>query len=171
MWAMSIFIDNTTEDDLPDYYELIIEDVIRGAVDYLNCPYECEVSVTITDNDGIHTINMDERGVDAPTDVLSFPMLDFDAPNDLSYVERYPQDYFNPESGELLLGDIVISREKVNSQSQEYGHSPKRELAFLVCHSMLHLFGYDHMVDDERIVMEELQENILTKKGYTRDYV
>ena len=102
MWAMSIFIDNTTEDDLPDYYELIIEDVIRGAVDYLNCPYECEVSVTITDNDGIHTINMDERGVDAPTDVLSFPMLDFDAPNDLSYVERYPQDYFNPESGELL---------------------------------------------------------------------
>ena len=171
MKPMSIFIDNTTEDDLPDYYELIIEDVIRGAVDYLNCPYECEVSVTITDNDGIHTINMDERGVDAPTDVLSFPMLDFDAPNDLSYVERYPQDYFNPESGELLLGDIVISREKVDSQSQEYGHSPKRELAFLVCHSMLHLFGYDHMVDDERIVMEELQENILTKKGYTRDYV
>ena len=114
---------------------------------------------------------MDERGVDAPTDVLAFPMLDFDAPNDLSYVERYPQDYFNPESGELLLGDIVISREKVDSQSQEYGHSPKRELAFLVCHSMLHLFGYDHMVDDERIVMEELQENILTKKGYTRDYV
>ena len=168
---MEIYIDNTTEDELPDYYEEIIEDVIKGSIEYLKCPYECEVSVTITDNDGIHTINLDERGIDAPTDVLSFPMLDFDNPNDLSYIEKYPQDYFNPETKDLLLGDIVISREKVDSQSAEYGHSDKRELAFLVAHSMLHLFGYDHMEDDERLVMEELQENILTKKGYTRDYV
>ncbi|HBZ03590.1 MAG TPA: rRNA maturation RNase YbeY [Lachnospiraceae bacterium] len=168
---MEIYIDNTTEDELPDYYVEIIEDVIKGSIEYLKCPYECEVSVTITDNDGIHTINLDERGIDAPTDVLSFPMLDFDNPNDLSYIEKYPQDYFNPETKDLLLGDIVISREKVDSQSAEYGHSDKRELAFLVAHSMLHLFGYDHMEDDERLVMEELQENILTKKGYTRDYV
>ena len=171
MCPMEIYIDNTTEDELPDYYEEIIEDVIKGSIEYLKCPYECEVSVTITDNDGIHTINLDERGIDAPTDVLSFPMLDFDNPNDLSYIEKYPQDYFNPETKDLLLGDIVISREKVDSQSAEYGHSDKRELAFLVAHSMLHLFGYDHMEDDERLVMEELQENILTKKGYTRDYV
>ena len=170
MCPMEIYIDNTTEDELPDYYEEIIEDVIKGSIEYLKCPYECEVSVTITDNDGIH-INLDERGIDAPTDVLSFPMLDFDNPNDLSYIEKYPQDYFNPETKDLLLGDIVISREKVDSQSAEYGHSDKRELAFLVAHSMLHLFGYDHMEDDERLVMEELQENILTKKGYTRDYV
>lgn len=168
---MEIYIDNTTEDELPDYYEEIIEDVIKGSIEYLKCPYECEVSVTITDNDGIHTINLDERGIDAPTDVLSFPMLDFDNPNDLSYIEKYPQDYFNPETKDLLLGDIVISKEKVDSQSAEYGHSDKRELAFLVAHSMLHLFGYDHMEDDERLVMDELQENILTKKGYTRDYV
>ncbi|MBP3233315.1 MAG: rRNA maturation RNase YbeY [Eubacterium sp.] len=168
---MEIYIENTTEDELPDYYEEIIEDVIKGSIEYLKCPYECEVSVTITDNDGIHTINLDERGIDAPTDVLSFPMLDFDNPNDLSYIEKYPQDYFNPETKDLLLGDIVISREKVDSQSAEYGHSDKRELAFLLAHSMLHLFGYDHMEDDERLVMEELQENILTKKGYTRDYV
>lgn len=171
MCPMEIYIDNTTEDELPDYYEEIIEDVIKGSIEYLKCPYECEVSVTITDNDGIHTINLDERGIDAPTDVLSFPMLDFDNPNDLSYIEKYPQDYFNPETKDLLLGDIVISKEKVDSQSAEYGHSDKRELAFLVAHSMLHLFGYDHMEDDERLVMDELQENILTKKGYTRDYV
>ena len=171
MCPMEIYIENTTEDELPDYYEEIIEDVIKGSIEYLKCPYECEVSVTITDNDGIHTINLDERGIDAPTDVLSFPMLDFDNPNDLSYIEKYPQDYFNPETKDLLLGDIVISREKVDSQSAEYGHSDKRELAFLLAHSMLHLFGYDHMEDDERLVMEELQENILTKKGYTRDYV
>ncbi|SNU07982.1 probable rRNA maturation factor [Lachnospiraceae bacterium] len=171
MSFMNIYIDNTIEEDLPDYYEEIIEDTVRGTLEYLKCPYECELSVTITDNDGIHTINMDERGIDSPTDVLSFPMLDFDSPNDLSYVERYPQDYFNPESKELLLGDIVISKEKVDEQSAEYGHSAKRELAFLVVHSMLHLFGYDHIKDEDRLIMEEMQRNILTKKGYTRDYV
>ena len=167
---MNICIDNETDLLLPDYYEEIIEDVIRGSIEYLNCPYECEVSVLITDNDGIHGINLDERGIDAPTDVLSFPLLDFDAPNDLSYIEKYPQDYFNPESGELVLGDIVISVDKVKSQSEEYGHSDKRELAFLVAHSMLHLFGYDHMEENDRAIMEQLQRDILTKKGYTRDY-
>ena len=167
---MNIFIENETDGILPDYYETIINDVVEGSVNFLKCPYECEVSVTITDNDRIHEINMSERGIDAPTDVLSFPMLDFDKPNDLSYVEKYPQDYFNPETGELLLGDIVISIDKVKSQAEEYGHSDKRELAFLVAHSCLHLFGYDHMNDDERLVMEDLQDKILNEKGYTRDY-
>ena len=167
---MNICIDNETDRELPDYYEEIIEDVILGSLEYLECPYDCEVSVLITDNDGIHGINLDERGIDSPTDVLSFPLLDFDAPNDLSYVEQYPQDYFNPETEELVLGDIVISADKVISQAEEYGHSDKRELAFLVAHSMLHLFGYDHMEENERIVMEEKQREILTKKGYTRDY-
>ncbi len=167
---MNIFIDNETDMVLPDYYGFIVTDAIEGALDYLECKYECEVSVTFTDNHGIQEINQSERGIDSPTDVLSFPMLDFDSPNDLSYVESYPQDYFNPETGELLLGDIVISYEKVISQSQEYGHSDKRELAFLVIHSMLHLFGYDHMEETERLEMERIQEDILNKKGYTRDY-
>ena len=149
---------------------MIIEDVIEASIDYLKCPYECEVSVTLTDNDMIHDINLSERGIDKPTDVLSFPMVDFDVPNNLSYVERYPQDYFNPETGELLLGDIVISLEKVFSQAEEYGHSDKRELAFLVAHSCLHLFGYDHIDDKDREQMEGLQNEILNMKGYTRDY-
>lgn len=167
---MTIYIENETEHDIPDYYGFIINDVIEESIEFLKCPYECEVSVIITDNDGIHEINLNDRGIDAPTDVLSFPMLDFETPNDLSYVEKYPQDYFNPETGELLLGDIVISIDKVNSQAEEYGHSDKRELAFLLAHSCLHLFGYDHMEDDERLVMEELQDKILKEKGYTRDY-
>ncbi len=167
---MNIYIDNETEYTLPVYYGYIINDVIKGTLEYLNCPYECEVSVIITDNHGIQEINSAERNIDAPTDVLSFPMLDFDKPNDLSYVEKYPQDYFNPETEELLLGDIVVSFEKVNSQAEEYGHSDKRELAFLIAHSMLHLFGYDHINDDERLIMEEIQSDILEKKGYTRDY-
>ena len=72
-------------------------------------------------------------------------------------------DAFHPESGELMLGDIVISKEKVISQAEEYGHSIEREYAFLIAHSMLHLFGYDHMEDDERMIMEEKQEEILER--------
>ena len=167
---MSISIINESDIEYPKEFDEIIESVIEASVDYMKCPYECEVSVTLTDNEGIHEINMSERSIDSPTDVLSFPMLDFDSPGDLSYVEKYPQDYFNPESGELLLGDIVISLEKVASQAEEYGHSQKREIAFLVAHSCLHLFGYDHIDDREREEMEELQNNILNMKGYTRDY-
>ena len=167
---MSISIINESDIEYPKEFDEIIESVIEASIDYMKCPYECEVSVTLTDNDGIHEINMSERSIDSPTDVLSFPMLDFDSPGDLSYVEKYPQDYFNPESGELLLGDIVISLEKVASQAVEYGHSQKREIAFLVAHSCLHLFGYDHIDDREREEMEELQNNILNMKGYTRDY-
>ena len=135
-----------------------------------NVSVPCAVSVCLCDDDKIAEINRKYRGIDRSTDVLSFPMLDFDSPGDLSYVEKYPQDYFNPESGELLLGDIVISLEKVASQAEEYGHSQKREIAFLVAHSCLHLFGYDHIDDREREEMEELQNNILNMKGYTRDY-
>ncbi len=167
---MSISIINESDIEYPKEFDEIIESVIEASIDYMKCPYECEVSVTLTDNDGIHEINMSERSIDSPTDVLSFPMLDFDSPGDLSYVEKYPQDYFNPESGELLLGDIVISLEKVASQAEEYGHSQKREIAFLVAHSCLHLFGYDHIDDREREEMEVLQNNILNMKGYTRDY-
>ena len=167
---MSISIINESDIEYPGEFDEIIESVIEASIDYMKCPYECEVSVTLTDNERIHEINMSERSIDSPTDVLSFPMLDFDSPGDLSYVEKYPQDYFNPESGELLLGDIVISLEKVASQAEEYGHSQKREIAFLVAHSCLHLFGYDHIDDREREEMEELQNNILNMKGYTRDY-
>ena len=167
---MSISIINESDIEYPKEFDEIIESVIKASVDFLKCSYECEVSVTLTDNDGIREINSSERGIDSPTDVLSFPMLDFDSPGDLSYVEKYPQDYFNPETGELLLGDIVISLEKVSSQAKEYGHSEKREIAFLVAHSCLHLFGYDHIDDDERMEMENMQTQILNMKGYTRDY-
>ncbi|MCR5632036.1 MAG: rRNA maturation RNase YbeY [Eubacterium sp.] len=167
---MSIFISNESDIEYPKEYDDIIRDVVLGSIEFLKCPYECEVSVTLVDNDEIHEINKSERGIDSPTDVLSFPMLDFDKPNDLSYIEKYPQDYFNPETDELLLGDIVISLDKVKSQAEAYGHSDKREIAFLVAHSCLHLFGYDHIDENDRMEMEKLQNEILEKKGYTRDY-
>lgn len=152
-----------------EFYD-IIKDVAEYACDFVKCPYETEVNVLLTDNEGIGEINKDNRNIDKPTDVLSFPMLDYNEPADFSLAEENTYDYFDSESGNLMLGDIVISIDKVYSQAEEYGHSPKREIAFLTAHSMLHLFGYDHMEDDERERMEHLQERILNEKGYTRDY-
>ncbi|MBQ1327092.1 MAG: rRNA maturation RNase YbeY [Eubacterium sp.] len=167
---MTITITEDKELSYPEEFNTIIKDIIEYSIDYLNCPYECEVEVILTDNDGIHEINKAERQIDAPTDVLSFPMLDFNEPADLSLVEENPSEYFNPETGEMLLGDIVLNLDRVRSQALDFGHSEKREVAFLTAHSMLHLFGYDHMNDDEREVMERTQNDILNKRGYTRDY-
>jgi probable rRNA maturation factor len=95
-------------------------------------------------------------------------MCDYDTPGDFDWLEEHGDDCFHPESGELLLGDIVISVEKVREQAEAYGHSEKRELAFLVAHSMLHLFGYDHMTPEESARMEAKQEAILQSLGITR---
>ena len=149
------------EDRLPsDHREIVV-----AALDYEKCPYEAEVNVVLTNDEEIHRINKEFRGIDRATDVLSFPMGDYDVPSDFERLEEQSEDYFNPETGELLLGDIVISIDKVDEQAEKYGHSKERELAFLVAHSMLHLCGYDHMEDDERLVMEKKQEEILAGKG------
>lgn len=165
---MTVNIDYESEDRLDLPYETIIQEIVEEAVDYENCPYEAEVNVLLTDNEGIRQINRQYRQIDSPTDVLSFPMADYDEPADFDRLEEQGADYFNPETGELLLGDIVISVDKVKEQARKYGHSESRELAFLVAHSMLHLFGYDHMEDEERKVMEGKQEEILERKGYRR---
>ena len=165
---MTVNIDYEREDRLDLTYETIIQEIVEEAVDYEDCPYEAEVNVLLTDNEGIRQINRQYRQIDSPTDVLSFPMADYDEPADFDRLEEQGADYFNPETGELLLGDIVISVDKVKEQARKYGHSESRELAFLVAHSMLHLFGYDHMEDEERKVMEGKQEEILERKGYRR---
>ena len=149
-------------------YETIINDVIEEAMDYEDCPYEAEVSVTLTDNEAIREINREHRGIDSPTDVLSFPMVDYERPADFDGLEDRAEDYFNPETGELMLGDIVVSVDKVEEQAEKYGHSRERELAFLVAHSMLHLFGYDHMEEEERLLMVKKQAEILERRGYRR---
>ncbi len=165
---MTINIEYETEKELSIPYEKIIHDIIPAALDYEECPYEAEVNVILTDNDAIREINMEQRQIDAPTDVLSFPMVDFEEESNFDHVEDYVEDYFNPETGELMLGDIVISVEKVIEQAASYGHSQERELAFLIAHSMLHLCGYDHMEDAEREVMEAKQREILAQEGYHR---
>ncbi|MFR1833144.1 MAG: rRNA maturation RNase YbeY [Lachnospiraceae bacterium] len=165
---MTITIEYETEKQLGIDYERIIREIIEESLEYEGCPYEAEISVLITDNEEIRSINREYRQIDRPTDVLSFPMLEYETPSDFSEAEEEFCDCFNPESGELMLGDIILSADKIEEQAETYGHSKERELAFLIAHSMLHLFGYDHMEEEERLVMEQKQEEILQQKGYKR---
>lgn len=166
---MTILVENEANRGLDFDYEEVIKNVICKTLETENCPYETEINVLLTGNGEIHTANKEFRGIDRPTDVLSFPMVDYDYPSDFSYVEANPESYINPETDELLLGDIMISVDKVYEQADEYGHSRKREFAFLIAHSMLHLLGYDHIDEAERKVMEVKQEAILDALGITRN--
>ena len=124
---------------------------------------DAEVSLTFTDNSGIKERNQIARGIDKPTDVLSFPMLDYEADGTLEICDE------DLSEGAVVLGDILISMEKAVSQSEEYGHSLKRELCFLTVHSMLHLLGYDHeRSQEEEALMFEKQDEILNQLGITR---
>lgn len=166
---MTINIEDESTKPLPDVdVEAIAKKVIEAAMDYEKCPYEAEIDLLLTDNEGIHEINREHRGIDRPTDVLSFPMLEYERPADFSRVEADAVDSFNPETGELLLGDIIISTDKVIEQAEKYGHSREREYAFLIAHSMLHLFGYDHEVPEEAAVMEQKQAAILESLNILR---
>ena len=160
---MSLFIEEEGNIKLDFDTEEIAALVIDAALELADCPYEAEINLLLTENAQIHEMNLEQRGIDRPTDVLSFPMIEYEEPGDFSVIDEESAEAFNPESGELMLGDIVISKEKVLSQAEEYGHLPKREYAFLIAHSMLHLFGYDHMVDEERVVMEAKQKEIMEK--------
>lgn len=165
---MTFCVVNETGQKLPFDAQAVAVRVISETLAYENCPYEAAVDITLTDNEGIHAMNREFRDMDCPTDVLSFPNVDYTEPADFSELECRAEDYFDPESGELCLGDIVISVEKVYEQAQEYGHSPLREYAFLIAHSMLHLLGYDHMEDQEALEMERRQEEILCRLGIRR---
>lgn len=165
---MTIEIEYEAEKQLTLPYEEIIRDVVEATLDYEKCPYEAEVNVLLTDDAGIREINQAYRQIDAPTDVLSFPMVEYETESDFTHVEDTAFDSFNPETGELILGDIILSVDKIEEQAEAYGHSQTRELAFLVAHSMLHLCGYDHMEEAERLRMEQRQREILDGKGYGR---
>ena len=143
------------------------ERVLEFTMDYLGCPYEADVNLLLTDDDAIHEINKEQRGIDRATDVLSFPMEDYPTPGDFTFLEEV-SDCFHPESGELLLGDIVISGDRVVEQAENYGHSTLREFAFLMVHSLLHLMGYDHMELEDAKIMEKKQAEILDSLGIKR---
>lgn len=165
---MSLFIE--TEVDVPFSFDW--EEIARKVIDYTieheDFPYEAEVNLTLTDNEGINEVNKNFRQIDRPTDVLSFPMLSYEQAGDFSRLEEDYDDNFNPDTGEIMLGDILISVDKVLEQAESYGHSEMREFSFLIVHSMLHLFGYDHMTPEEAAVMEEKQNIILNELNILR---
>ena len=158
---MALFYEEEAAFEVDFNPEEVAEAVINQVADMEEVPYEFDIYVTMVDNVAIHEINMEQRGIDHPTDVLSFPNLDFLVPGDFGLVEENEMNYFDPETGMMLMGDIVISVDKVLEQAKEYGHSVKREFAFLVAHSMLHLCGYDHMEEEEAKVMEAKQREAL----------
>ena len=143
--------------------------VMNAVLDSENCPYEATVDLTLTTDSEIHEINLQQRGIDRATDVLSFPMTQFPVPGEFDFLEEEGMDSFDPDSGELMLGDIVISVDHVNAQAAEYGHSQLREFAFLVAHSIYHLIGYDHMIEPEAKIMEQKQKDILNLLHINRD--
>ncbi len=137
---LKIYFENE-QDKISITYKLkmLIREAVEATLDFEDYRNICEVSVTFTDNEGIRELNNKFRQIDRPTDVLSFPLFDFDGESDEPPVD----DIMN------MLGDIVISLEKAQEQAEEFGHSFEREVAFLCVHSMLHLLGYDHETSEE----------------------
>lgn len=170
---MTVNIENESSLRFDFSAEELTERVIAYALDAKDFPYEAEVNVVLTGDEEIRRTNREFRGIDSATDVLSFPALEYETPGDFSFLDELSEEeeamYCDPDTGELVLGDMMISLEHVAAQAEEYGHSKERELAFLVAHSMLHLFGYDHMEEEERRVMQREERALMDGLGITRE--
>ena len=135
--------------------KMLVRRAVEATLEYEGYKNNAEISVTFTDNEKIQKINNEFRGIDKPTDVLSFPLTDYES-NDVPFVDELDGS----------LGDIVISLERANEQAEEFGHSFEREIAFLTVHSMLHLLGYDHVNnEEEELDMRKRQSDVLTNMG------
>lgn len=164
---MTLFFENESGLEFNFDLEEAAKRVMDTTLDHLGLKYEAQISLLITDDSTIHDINKKNRRVDNATDVLSFPAMEFEKPGDFSAADE-DDTLFDPDSGELILGDIVINAARIRSQAADYGHSELREFSFLVIHSMLHLSGYDHETPEDEEVMINLQKDILNKLGITR---
>ncbi len=148
---MTEFIFDYTDESLTSSQEEVMKRAVETALKAEGFDLDCEISVVITDNSGIHEINREHRNIDAPTDVLSFPQYDFVSPT------VFAEELFEP----VMLGDIVISKERLIAQAEEIGHSFEDELAYLTVHSVLHLLGYDHMEEQDKKLMREREKTIV----------
>ncbi len=155
------FLNEQDKFDITDKLKELITLAAKTALDYMGFDHDAEISVMFTDNEGIRVLNAQHRGIDRATDVLSFPMLEYDDDGEMFDDPGDIED-------ELCLGDIVISLERAAEQAEEYGHSFEREVGFLTVHSMLHLLGYDHMTEEEEKEMFGFQKEILTEMGLER---
>ncbi len=165
---MTFYVENNTEREFSFSIEEVFQNVAEAVLEMEACPYEVCINVLLTNNEEIRGYTKEHRGIDKETDVLSFPNLFFERAGEFAVSEEEEADYFDPDSGELILGDIIISTDRIEEQARSYGHSELREFAFLVAHSMFHLCGYDHMEEEEAAIMEKKQETVLGQLGITR---
>lgn len=166
-----IYVDNKQEKiKVDNKLEEKLKKVIEFALKEEEVEIKCEVSLLFVDNEEIREINNDTRNIDRETDVLSFPMLDYDDKKVFKEVYKgYKFSQSDFDGDELVLGDIVLSLEKALEQSIEFNHSFEREASYLVVHSVLHLLGYDHMEEEDKIIMRKREEEILNKLNITRE--
>ncbi len=164
---MTVTIETEVEASFPFDHEKLARKVVAAALAHEGFPYEAEVGLLLVSPEAIQAMNQEHRQIDRPTDVLSFPMAAYGSPGDFEALEL-DGDNFNPDTGEAMLGDIVLNVEQVGEQARQYGHSEEREYAFLILHSMLHLFGYDHETEEEAAQMEKKQKEILDGMGIAR---
>lgn len=162
---MSVYIEWLYGEESKEFHKMI-EEAVKQSLIIENITSSVEVSVMIVSSEEIKEINKEQRNIDQSTDVLSFPMLDYNPIDSMNATLN--KCTRNPETNEVYLGDIVISWDKVIEQSQDYGHTVNRELSFLVIHSMLHLLGYDHMTEADERAMIKQQKLILDKLGIGR---
>lgn len=158
---MAVYIENPSGCRFQFHYKVVIQKAVDAVLEDRDIPKELDVNVLIVTPEEIRRINRETRGIDKVTDVLSFPYFEY------KEAGVFDKDLYDPAEEEIL-GDIVVCGEKIISQAEEYGHSQKRELAFLVVHSMLHLTGYDHMEKKDAGIMEEQQRRIMEQLGISR---
>ncbi len=174
---MTIYYENQTDYEFDFDYKKVANDVITKTLLHEQFKYDVEVSITFVNEESIRKINKEYRDIDNSTDVLSFPMIEYDS--DYSRISERKEEMYdflidvidikNPDTDEIILGDIVLCVPVIINQAKEYNHSILREYAFLIVHSMLHLLGFDHIEEDERIIMENKQNQILESLSITRD--
>ena len=164
---MTVDLEYEAEEDLQLDCGALANQVAEQVLQMEQFPYEAQINVVLTSEKEVQRVNLEFRDINAPTDVLSFPMIPFPYPGEYSILEE-DDSYVDLDTGELMLGDIMISVPRVIRQAEEYGHSIRREFCFLIAHSMLHLLGYDHMTQEEAKVMEEKQEAALQALSITR---
>lgn len=174
---MTIYYDNQTDYEFDFDYKIVANDVITKTLLHEQFKYDVEVSITFVNEESIREINKEYRDIDNTTDVLSFPMIEYNS--DYSRISDRKEEMYdflidvidikNPDTDEIILGDIVLCVPVIINQAKEYNHSILREYAFLIVHSMLHLLGFDHIEEDERIIMENKQNQILESLSITRD--
>lgn len=158
---MAVYIENQCGAKFNFHYKVVINKAIETVMKDKDIPEELDVNVLIVSEEEIQDINKNTRDINRVTDILSFPYFEYETPG---YFDRDLIDW----ADEDILGDIVVCADKIKAQAEEYGHSQKREMAFLIVHSMLHLTGYDHMEAEDAGIMEEEQRRIMSILGISR---